>query len=84
MTKSEQARADAIADAETLRRFADDVWRNPDTYCDEASNLPILLEMAKLRKPGSRFIACLHRNQFHTSLFFSAVGAAYRACPGLR
>lgn len=86
MTKSEQARADALADAETLRLFAEESWRHSELYCDDASSLPLLLDRARGVKQGGRLGYYQRKGRLGavSVLITDAAHAAFRAVPGLR
>ena len=78
--------SDAMADAETLRRFADHVWSECETYADAASGLPLLLDVARGRKQGGRLGYYQRKGRLGAVkvLISDATHAAFRAVPGLR
>jgi len=86
VTKSEQARADAMADAETLRLFASHVWDHSDQYCDQAASLPLLLDRARGVKQGGRLSYYQRKGRLGAVavLIADAAHAAFQAVPGLR
>lgn len=82
----EQARADAMADAATLRRFADEAWNNYERYTDDAATLPLLLDRAACRKLGGYLTRMMNQGRYGAVrvLVSDAAHAAFRAVPGLR
>jgi len=83
MTTSEQARADAMADAETLRIVAGTEW--PGRTSDGS---PFVLAKANARRGRGRASLAFHIRRGRTysayALVMDAAHEAFRAVPGLR
>lgn len=85
------SRADAVADAETLRAFADAAWDDSarpgedlyDTPDHQASNLLLILDRANLGR-GGRAKRHINKGRTPLGLISEAAHAALKAVPGLR
>lgn len=83
MTSSEQARADAMADAETLRRVV--TAHDVRGYALPLERRSPILKAAKYGSDAGFFMRHNHDPIDEPGQFaISAARAAFRACPGLR